>query len=78
MKHLLKLGTRMYRKGEIIRSEALSQGNYQNAILFLLDQRTISAKDLPEKKDRKDARIYTLLDDKQALDALRKRIFRYM
>jgi len=78
MKNLLKLGTRMYRKGEIRRSEALSQGNYQNAVAFLVDQQILSAVDLPDKKDRKDARIYALQDDKQALDALRRKIFRYM
>lgn len=78
MKSLLKLGTRMYRKGEIRRAEALSQGNYQNAIAFLMDQQIISASDLPDKKDRKDARIYALQDDKQALDTVRRRVFKYI
>jgi len=78
MKNLLKLGTRMYRKGEIRRAEALSQANYQNAMAFLEDQGVVVVSEAAEKKDRRDAKIYALQDDRKALDALRRRIFRYL
>ncbi|MDQ5985322.1 MAG: Glycerol-3-phosphate acyltransferase [Syntrophus sp. SKADARSKE-3] len=78
MKKLLKLGTRMFRKGEIRRAEALSQGNYQNAIRCLEQHEVIYTIDAPEKKDRRDAKLYALRDDRKGLDNLRRRIFKYM
>ncbi len=55
MKSLIKLGTRMYRKGEIRRAEALSQANYQNAIAFLKDYGIVLVSEAPDKKDRREA-----------------------
>ncbi len=77
-KNIMKLGTRMYRKGEIRRSEALSQGNYQNAMAFLVEQDIVSVTEAPDKKDRKDAKLYSGKDDRKAIDNLRRRLFKYM
>ena len=78
MKKLLKLGTRMFRKGEIRRAEALSQGNYQNAIACLEEHDAIYTIEAPEKKDRRDAKLYALREDRKGLEVLRRRIFKYM
>ena len=78
LKNLLKLGTRMYRKGEIRRAEALSQENYQNAITFLEEQDILIVSEVPDKKDRKDAKQYSIRDDRKAIDTLRRRLFKYM
>ncbi len=78
MKKLMKLGTRMFRKGEIRRAEALSQGNYQNAIACLKEHDVIYTTEAPEKKDRGAAKLYALREDRKGLEALRRRIFKYM
>ncbi|MGP8153861.1 MAG: 1-acyl-sn-glycerol-3-phosphate acyltransferase, partial [Smithella sp.] len=50
LKKIRILGDRMYRKGEILRPEALSQSNYLNVIIFLEDSKLISAVTQYEKK----------------------------
>ena len=47
------LGDRMYRKGEVLRSEALSQSNYLNVIRFLEDAELITAIVKKKKVKRK-------------------------
>ena len=43
----------MYRKGEVLRPEALSQSNYLNVIIFLEEAELITAiKDEKERKER--------------------------
>lgn len=78
MKKLHKLGEKMLRKGEIRRAEALSQANYGNAIRFLQDEGIVTSRELPGKKDRREAMLYTLMGEKKALESLRRRIFRFM
>jgi len=78
IKSIMKLGNRMYRKGEIRRAEALSQGNYQNAVAFLAEQDVLSVSEAADKKDRKDAKLYAMKDDRKALEYLRRRLFKYL
>ena len=52
------LGDRMYKKGEILRPEALSQSNYLNVIIFLEDVETYNAISKYEKKEKKERRIF--------------------
>ena len=78
MKKLQKLGTKMHQKGEIRRAEALSQGNYENCIKFLEDQGVFDVSENPDKKDRKEAKLYALREDRTTLDTIRKRTFNYL
>jgi glycerol-3-phosphate O-acyltransferase len=76
LKKLGTLGERMYRKGEILRREALSQANYQNVILYLLDEELIKEiKD--EKSDRKES-LYMLTENRAEMEVLRRRLFRFL
>jgi len=53
LKKIMALGDRMYKKGEVLRPEAISQPNYLNVIIFLEDAKLITAiKD--EKIDKKE------------------------
>jgi glycerol-3-phosphate O-acyltransferase len=76
LKKIMALGDRMYRKGEILRKEALSQANYQNVIIYLEDANLIkSFKD--EKIDKKDV-AYTLNENRAEMEVLRRRLFRFL
>ncbi|MDD2672062.1 MAG: 1-acyl-sn-glycerol-3-phosphate acyltransferase [Syntrophales bacterium] len=77
-KKMHQLGTRMYKKGEIVRGEALSNQNYQSAIKFLTDSEVISLSTVRDKKDKKDIRIYALTDNKTRIENLRQRLFRFL
>ena len=61
----MTLGNRMYKKGEILRPEALSQSNYLNVIIFLEDSKLISAITEYEKKGKKEKKevFYTLTEN---------------
>jgi glycerol-3-phosphate O-acyltransferase len=78
MRNIQKLGTRMYRKGEIRRAEALSQENYRNAMACLEEQYVIATEKITEKKEKRESRVYALRDDRKGLDTLRRRIFKYL
>lgn len=72
----MALGDRMYRKGEVLRKEALSQANYQNVIIYLEDADLIkSFRD--EKIDKKDV-LYTLAENRAEMEVLRRRLFRFL
>ncbi len=76
LKKIMALGDRMYRKGEVLRKEALSQANYQNVIIYLEDADLIkSFKD--EKIDKKDV-SYTLTENRAEMEVLRRRLFRFL
>ncbi len=76
LKKIMTLGDRMYRKGEVLRKEALSQANYQNVILYLEDADLIkSFRD--EKIDKKDV-SYTLTEDRAEMEVLRRRLFKFL
>jgi glycerol-3-phosphate O-acyltransferase len=76
LKLVQKLGTRMYKKGEILRNEAQSVSNYQNAMKALLDEEVLNAIERKEKKETKT--FYSLTDNKGRIEALRQRIFRFL
>ncbi|MCX7634182.1 MAG: 1-acyl-sn-glycerol-3-phosphate acyltransferase, partial [Syntrophales bacterium] len=78
LKYLHKLGAVMLKKGEIRRAEALSQANYLNAITFLEDQGVLFTSMAADKKDRRDAKLYHLRDDRMMLDMVRRRLFRFL
>ncbi|MEE9911498.1 MAG: 1-acyl-sn-glycerol-3-phosphate acyltransferase [Deltaproteobacteria bacterium] len=71
------LGDRMFRKGEILRAEALSQANYQNAIKFLEDAELIVSQAAEEKGGKREL-SYSLTDNRAQLEVLRRRLFRFL
>jgi glycerol-3-phosphate O-acyltransferase len=71
------LGDRMFRKGEILRAEALSQANYQNAIKFLEDAELVISQAREEKGGKREL-TYTLTDNKAQLEVLRRRLFKFL
>jgi glycerol-3-phosphate O-acyltransferase len=76
LKLVQKLGTRMYRKGEILRNEAQSVSNYQNAMKALIDEEILRAVERKEKKETKT--FYALTESKSRIEAVRQRIFRFL
>jgi len=68
VKKIQRLGTKMHKKGEVLRAEALSKSNYQNAIEFLIDAETLL----------KDGETYYLTQEKTQLELLRQRLFKYL
>lgn len=71
------LGDRMYRKGEVLRAEALSQANYRNAIKFLEDAEMIVSQSREEKGGRRET-IYAPTDNRAEVEVLRRRLFRFL
>ena len=69
----------MYRKGEVLRPEALSQSNYQNVIMFLEEAELINAiKDEKiEKKEKKEV-SYALTEKRAEMEVLRRRLFKFL
>jgi len=76
LKKIATLGERMYRKGEILRREALSSANYQNVILFLLESELI--KEIRDEKGDKKETLYILTENRAELEVLRRRLFRFL
>lgn len=86
-KKIQQLGTRMYRKGEILRAEALSSSNYQSAMKFLRESDVLfvsqdserrDRKSKRERKDRRESLMYTLTSDKSRIESLRQRLFKFL
>lgn len=76
LKALQKLGMKMYKKGEISKTEAVSHPNFQNALRFLLDSEVlISGKTAAGKGE---SEYYMLTDEKGRVDVLRARLFRFI
>ncbi len=75
-KKIMTLGDRMYRKGEVLRKEALSQANYQNVIIYLEDAGLI--KGLKDEKGDKKELSYMLTDSRAEMEVLRRRLFRLL
>jgi len=71
------LGDRMFRKGEILRAEALSQSNYLNAVKFLEDAELIVSQSREEKGGKKEV-TYSLTDSRAQLEVLRRRLFKFL
>jgi glycerol-3-phosphate O-acyltransferase len=75
IKRIHKLGVKMYKKGEISKAESLSQPNYKNALRFLSESEIVK---VAYGKDEKEAKIYSLTDDKIEIEALRRKVFKLM
>jgi glycerol-3-phosphate O-acyltransferase len=71
------LGERMFSKGEILRAEALSQANYQNAIKFLEGAELIISQAKEEKGGKREV-TYNLTDNRAQLEVLRRRLFKFL
>jgi glycerol-3-phosphate O-acyltransferase len=78
LKKIRGLGERMYQKGEIRRSEALSQSNYANALRFLEDMGILTASEETVKGEKRPVRFWSLAEDRTALEGLRRRLFRFL
>ncbi len=76
LKKIMASGDRMYRKGEVLRKEALSQANYSNVILFLEDADLIMT--IKDEKTEKKERSYTLTGNRAEMEVLRRRLFRLL
>jgi glycerol-3-phosphate O-acyltransferase len=79
LKKIRTLGDRMYRKGEILRPEALSQSNYLNIITFLQDAELITEikDEKSEKKEKKEV-SYALTEKRAEMEVLRRRLFKLL
>ncbi len=71
------LGERMFSKGEILRAEALSQANYQNAIKFLEGAELIISQAKEEKGGKREV-TFSLTDNRAQLEVLRRRLFKFL
>ena len=71
------LGDRMFRKGEILRAEALSQANYLNAVKFLEDAELIVSHSREEKPGKSEL-TYSLTDNRAQMEVLRRRLFKFL
>lgn len=76
LKKIMALGDRMYRKGEVLRKEALSQANYTNVILFLEDADLITT--IKDEKTEKKEISYALTENRAEMEVLRRRLFRLL
>jgi len=76
LKKIMALGDRMYRKGEVLRKEALSQANYLNVIIYLEDAGLITA--IKDEKTEKKEISYTLNENRAEMEVLRRRLFRLL
>jgi len=86
-KKIQQLGNRMYRKGEILRAEALSMSNYQSAMKFLRESEILfvsqddekkEQRGRKERKERREVRILTLTGDRSKIESLRQRLFKFL
>ena len=77
LKKIRDLGGRMYKRGEILRAEALSQSNYLNVIRFLEDAELI-ASIVKEEKGGKKEFAYSLTENRAEMEVLRRRLFKFL
>jgi len=70
------LGDRMFRKGEVLRAESLSNANYINAIKFLEDAELVISQ--TEGKSGKEERVYRLTENRAQMEVLRRRLFKFL
>ncbi|MDQ1277445.1 MAG: Glycerol-3-phosphate acyltransferase [Thermodesulfobacteriota bacterium] len=68
----------MFSKGEVSRAEALSQANYQNAMIALQEAGILNLSESIDKRDRKEGKTYSLNPDRRAQESLRRRLFRFL
>lgn len=77
LKKIRTLADRLYRKGEILRKESLSQSNYINVIKFLEEMGMISGIVKETKSDKKEI-IYSLTENRAEMEVLRRRLFKFL
>jgi len=77
LKKIRTLADRLYRKGEILRKESLSQSNYINVIKFLEETGMISGIVKDTKSDKKEI-IYSLTENRAEMEVLRRRLFKFL
>ena len=77
LKKIRVLGGRLYRKGEVLRSEALSQSNYVNVIRFLEEAELITTIIKEEKGGKKEI-SYALTENSAEMEVLRRRLFKLL
>ena len=76
IKRIHKLGVKMYKKGEISKTEAISQSNYKNALKYLVDYGAIS---MSSEEDGKGGGTHSFsLANRGRLESLRRRLFKFM
>jgi hypothetical protein len=68
----------MYRKGEIRRSEALSQSNYQSAIRYLQDVNIVTVTEVSDKAQKKLTERYALTENRVQMESFRRRLFKFL
>ncbi len=78
IKKIHGLGAKMYRKGEIRRSESLSQSNFEGALRVFQESDILLLNEIGEKGDKKFVQTYALADDRSAIEALRRRLFKFL
>ena len=78
IKKIHGLGAKMYRKGEIRRSEALSQSNFESALRVFQESGIILMNEIGEKGDKKFVQTYALADDRSPKESLRRRLFKFL
>ena len=66
----------MYRKGEVLRPEALSQSNYLNVIISLEEAELITA--IKDEKSEKKEVSYALTEKRAEMEVLRRRLFKLL
>ncbi|MDO9515441.1 MAG: 1-acyl-sn-glycerol-3-phosphate acyltransferase [Syntrophales bacterium] len=74
IKRIYKLGVKMYKKGEVSKTEAISQSNYKNALKFLMDYGAIA---MSSEGDGEGVRTFSLAD-RGLLESLRRKLFKFM
>jgi glycerol-3-phosphate O-acyltransferase len=78
IKKIHGLGAKMYRKGEIRRSEALSQSNFESALRVFEESGILTVIETGEKGDKKFVQTYALTDDPSSKESLRRRLFKFL
>ena len=74
VKKIQKLGVKMYKKGEVSKTEAISQSNYKNALKSLTNYGAIS---MSRNEDNEGVRTFSLAD-RGRLETLRRKLFNFM
>ncbi|MDZ4165668.1 MAG: hypothetical protein U1C55_11135, partial [Smithellaceae bacterium] len=76
-KILQQFGAKIFRKGEIMRAESLSQSNYANAVRYLREVGVLNLGEIFVKGEKSKIDFFTLAELK-ALESLRRRLFRFL
>ena len=78
IKKIHGLGAKMYRKGEIRRSEALSQSNFESALRVFEETGILTVTEAGEKGEKKFVQTYALAADRSSKESLRRRLFKFL